>query len=216
MDQVSGPSLETTRILLADHHRCVAEGMGALLAPFVGNVEVVHTGAEMLQAAHAQRFDVLMMELDMPDMPGLSLLRSLIAARPSGRAMVLSSHEEPLTVRDAMQAGAWAYVLKRSPSSELIEAIFEVNAGRRYVSPCLMATLVNARVTALQLTRRQHEVLERMARGKRSGDIAKDLGISIRTVESHRQALLDMLGVHSGVALVREALRLGLVREDAE
>lgn len=207
--------MSAMRILLADHHRCVAEGMGALLAPFVGSVEVVYSGADMLAVARSGRFDLLLTELDMPDMPGLAPLRALIIPPATVRAMVLSSHEEPLTVRDAMQAGAWAYVLKRSPSSELIEAIGEVNAGRCYVSPSLMATLVNARVTALQLTRRQHEVLERMARGKRSSDIAKDLGISIRTVESHRQALLDMLGVHSGVALVREAVRLGLVREDA-
>ena len=216
MDQVSVPSLATTRILLADHHRCVAEGICALLAPFVGSIEVMHSGADMLQAARTRQFDVLIMELDMPDMPGLTLLRALMTAQAAGRAMVLSSHEEPLTVRDAMQAGAWAYVLKRSSSGELLEAIIEVNAGRRYVSPSLMATLVNAQVTAFQLTRRQHEVLERMARGKRSSDIAQELGISIRTVESHRQALLDMLGVHSGVALVREAVRLGLVREDAE
>jgi DNA-binding NarL/FixJ family response regulator len=200
--------------MLADHHRCVAEGMSALLAPFVASVELVNSGTEMITAARSGRFDVVVLELDMPDMPGLAPLRALMAEPVEGKAMVLSSHEEPLTVRDAMHAGAWAYVLKRSPSTELLEAIAEVHDGRRYVSPGLMATLINARVTALQLTRRQHEVLERMARGKRSADIAQDLGISIRTVESHRQALLDMLGVHSGVALVREAVRLGLVRED--
>jgi len=89
----------------------------------------------------------------------------------------------------------------------------EVLDGRSYVSPALMAALVTAPPSVHRLTRRQHEVLERMARGLRASDIALELGISVRTVESHRQSMLDLFHVHSGVALVREAIRMGFIRD---
>jgi DNA-binding NarL/FixJ family response regulator len=158
--------------------------------------------------------DVLVADhIDLPDMPGIEPLRTL-TRRPGGvRFIVLSGHDEPLIVQDAMQAGAWAYVLKQSPRDELIAALYEVIDGRRYVSPGLMAVLIHAPPSVHRLTRRQREVLERMALGLRASDIAMELGISVRTVESHRQSLLELFRVHSGVALVREALRLGLIRD---
>lgn len=198
-------------VIVADHHRVVAEGVAALIAPHVATVEMVHTGHDLLQRAKAGA--LIIGDIDLPDLPGTEPLR-LLAQRPGGiRFIVLTGHDAPLIVQEAMQAGAWAYVLKQSPRDELVTALHEVVEGRRYVSPGLMAVLIHAPPSVHRLTRRQREVLERMALGARAADIAAELGISVRTVESHRQSLLELFRVHSGVALVREALRLGLIRD---
>jgi DNA-binding NarL/FixJ family response regulator len=198
-------------VIVADHHRVVAEGVAALIAPHVGTVEMVHTGHDLLERARPGA--MIIGDIDLPDLPGTEPLR-LLVQRPGGiRFIVLSGHDAPLIVQEAMQAGAWAYVLKQSPRDELVTALHEVVEGRRYVSPGLMAVLIHAPPSVHRLTRRQREVLERMAMGARAADIAAELGISVRTVESHRQSLLELFRVHSGVALVREALRLGLIRD---
>ncbi|QDE38695.1 response regulator transcription factor [Luteibacter pinisoli] len=198
-------------VVVADHHRVVAEGVGALLAPAVRSVSLVHSAAALLERVVPGM--LVVGDIDLPDLPGLEPLRRLAARRDDTRFIVLSGHDEPLVVQEAMQAGAWAYVLKHSPRGELLDALRDVTEGRRYVSPSLMAALVNAPAPVHRLTRRQREVLERMARGLRATDIAVELGISVRTVESHRQALLELFRVHSGVALVREAMRMGLIRD---
>lgn len=207
-----GPPLAVD-VLVADHHRVVAEGVAALLAPNVRSVALVHTAAALLEHLVAGMF--IVGDIDLPDMPGLEPVRRVAERRDGSRFLVLSGHDEPLIVQDAMQSGAWAYVLKQSPRSELLDAVKDVLSGHRYVSPGLMAALVNAPPSVHRLTRRQREVLERMAHGLRASEIALELGISVRTVESHRQSLLDLFHVHSGVALVREAIRMGLIRDPA-
>lgn len=198
-------------VIVADHHRVVAEGVAALIAPHVARVEMVHNAHDLLKRAGPGA--LIIGDIDLPDMPGTEPLRVLGQRSEGVRFIVLSGHDAPLIVQEAMQAGAWAYVLKQSPRDELLTALHEVVDGRRYVSPGLMAVLIHAPPSVHHLTRRQREVLERMARGARAADIAAELGISVRTVESHRQSLLELFRVHSGVALVREALRLGLIRD---
>jgi DNA-binding NarL/FixJ family response regulator len=197
-------------VVVADHHRMVAEGVAALLEPHVLTVKVVHSAERLFEIVESG--DIVVGDIDLPDMPGLEPLRRL-QMRGGIRFIVLSAHEEPLIVQDAMQSGAWAYVQKQSPRNELLDAVGEVARGLRYASPGLMAALLNAPAPAQRLTPRQRQVLERMARGMRASEIAADLAISVRTVESHRQSLLDLFHVHSGVALVREAIRVGLISE---
>jgi len=200
-------------VIVADHHRVVAEGVSALLAPHVRSVVMVHSAAALLERVAPGM--LVVGDIDLPDMPGLEPVRRVAERRDGSRFIVLSGHDEPLIVQDAMQSGAWAYVLKQSPRNELLDAVKDVLEDHRYVSPGLMAALVNAPPSVHRLTRRQREVLERMAHGLRASDIAAELGISVRTVESHRQSLLDLFHVHSGVALVREAIRMGLIRDPA-
>jgi DNA-binding NarL/FixJ family response regulator len=200
-------------VVVADHHRVVAEGVSALLAPHVRSVVLVHSAAALLERVAAGM--LVVGDIDLPDMPGLEPVRRVAERRDGSRFIVLSGHDEPLIVQDAMQSGAWAYVLKQSPRAELLDAVRDVLGNHRYVSPGLMAALINAPPSVHRLTRRQREVLERMAHGLRASDIAAELGISVRTVESHRQSLLDLFHVHSGVALVREAIRMGLIRDPA-
>ena len=199
------------RVLLADEHRCVAEGLAGLLAKQTDSVRVVHNGEALMLAALSGDVDLIITDIAMQPFSALQALRRLRRQGCLVPIIVLSTHGEPLIVREAMQSGANGYVLKQSTSSELYAAIAEVVAGNQYVSPELMASLLQAPEAAHRLTRRQRDVIEGMAKGRRTSEIAAELGISVRTVESHRQALLELLGVHSGVALIREAERLGLI-----
>ncbi|WP_267225859.1 response regulator [Dyella silvae] len=209
--QSPGNSTRKLRVLLADEHRCVAEGLAGLLARRTNSVRLVHDGEALIDAVLSDEVDLVITDIAMPPFSALQALRRLRRQGSGIPILVLSTHSEPLIVREAMQAGANGYVLKQSPSSELFTAIAEVAAGNQFISPQLMASLLQAPDAAHRLTRRQREVIECMAKGKRTSEIAAELGISVRTVESHRQALLDLLGVHSGVALIREAERLGLI-----
>lgn len=199
------------RVLLADEHRCVAEGLAGLLAKRTDFVRIVHDSEAMMLAALAGDVDLIITDIAMSPISALQALRRLRRQGCSIPIIVLSTHGEPLIVREAMLAGANGYVLKQSSSDELYSAMANVAAGNQFVSPELMASLLQAPETTYRFTRRQREVIECMARGRRTSEIASELGISVRTVESHRQALLDLLGVHSGVALIREAERLGLI-----
>jgi DNA-binding NarL/FixJ family response regulator len=209
--RVSPRSTRKLRVLLADEHRCVAEGLAGLLAKRTSSVRLVHDGETLMQAALGGEVDLIITDIAMPPFSALQALQRLRRLGCDIPVVVLSTHSEPLIVREAMQAGANGYVLKQSPSSELFNAMAEVCAGNQFISPQLMATLLDAPDSLHRLTRRQREVIESMAKGKRTHEIATELGISVRTVESHRQSLLDLLGVHSGVALIREAERLGLI-----
>lgn len=204
-------STRKLRVLLADEHRCVAEGLAGLLAKRTHSVLLVHDGEALLNAVLAERVDLAITDIAMPPFSALQALRQLRRQGSDVPVLVLSTHSEPLIVREAMQAGANGYVLKQSPSTELFHAMAEVASGNQFISPPLMASLLDAPEALHRLTRRQREVIESMAKGKRTSEIAMELGISVRTVESHRQSLLDLLGVHSGVALIREAERLGLI-----
>jgi len=212
--RINAKNIRKLRVLLADEHRCVAEGLAGLLAKRTHSVLLVHDSEALMQAVMAGEVDILVTDIAMPPFSALQALRRLRQQGSDLPVLVLSTHSEPLIVREAMQAGANGYVLKQSPSSELFKAMAEVKAGNQFISPQLTATLLEAPESLHRLTRRQREVIESMAKGKRTSEIAADLGISVRTVESHRQSLLDLLGVHSGVALIREAERLGLIPID--
>lgn len=204
-------STRKLRVLLADEYRCVAEGLAGLIAKRTRSVQLVHDSEAMVRIALAGEVDLVITDIAMPPFSGLQALRLLRQQGSLLPMVVLSTHNEPLIVREAMKAGANGYVLKQSPSSELFDAMLEVSAGRQFISPQLMAPLLDTPESLRRLTRRQREVIESMAKGRRTSEIAEQLGISVRTVESHRQSLLDLLGVHSSVALIREAERLGLI-----
>jgi DNA-binding NarL/FixJ family response regulator len=204
-------SIRKLRVLIADEHRCVAEGLAGLLARRTSSVLLVHDGEALMDAVLSDAVDLVITDIAMPPFSALQALRRLRRLGSHVPVVVLSTHSEPMIVKEAMQAGANGYVLKQSSSSELFNAMIEVHSGNQFISPQLMASLLDAPDSLSRLTRRQREVIASMAKGKRTSEIASELGISVRTVESHRQSLLDLLGVHNGVALIREAERLGLI-----
>jgi DNA-binding NarL/FixJ family response regulator len=204
------------RVLLADDHTIVVQGLASLLREDFDLVGTVGDGEALIDAAQRLRPDVIVADIAMPLMDGLEALRQLKATRLDARVIFLTMHADAQLATEALRAGASGYVLKHSAGEELITAIQEVLQGRTYLTPLiaqdvittLMASEKQATVT---LTPRQREVLRLIAEGRRMKEIAATLQLSTRTVETHKYEMMRALGVDSTAALVRYAIQLGLV-----
>jgi DNA-binding NarL/FixJ family response regulator len=204
------------RVLLADDHTIVAQGLASLLREDFDLVGTVGDGQALIEAAQRLRPDVIVADMAMPVMDGLEALRRLKAARPDTKVIFLTMHVDAQLATAALRAGASGYVLKHSAGEELVTAIQEVLQGRTYLTPLiaqdvltsLMATEEPAPVT---LTPRQCEVLRLIAEGRRMKEIAALLQLSTRTVETHKYEMMRALSVRSTAELVRYAIHLGLV-----
>jgi len=209
-------------ILLADDHQVVRLGLRALFdsEPNFHLVGEAHEGLQVLPLVERLRPDVLVLDLVMPGLNGLEIIRQVVHRAPATRIVVLSMYDNEPYVLDALQGGALGYVLKGSDASELVHAVREVAAGRRYLSPPLSEPTIAAYAEQAQnaeldlydtLTTREREVLHLAAEGHTSGEIAKRLFISPRTVETHRGNLMRKLGLATQTDLVRYALRRGIL-----
>jgi DNA-binding NarL/FixJ family response regulator len=204
------------RVLLADDHTIVAQGLASLLREDFELVGTVGDGQALLDAAQRLRPDVIVADMTMPVMDGLEALRRLKAARPDTKVIFLTMHVDAQLATAALRAGASGYVLKHAAGEELVTAIQEVLQGRTYLTPLiaqdvltsLMATEKPAPVT---LTPRQCEVLRLIAEGRRMKEIAALLQLSTRTVETHKYEMMRALSVRSTAELVRYAIHLGLM-----
>lgn len=211
-----------TTILLADDHQLVRQGLKALLEN-VSGMQVVGEAGDGLRAfeeAERLRPDVVVLDLMMPGMSGLEVTRKIAEQLPECRIVVLSMHADESYVLEALRNGASGYVLKAATGSELAQAIREVVAGRRYLSPPLSDRAIEvyldkARSGSLDvydtLSEREREVLQLAAQGLSNAEIAARLFISPRTVETHRAHLMRKLGLRSHVDLVRYAILKGII-----
>lgn len=210
-----------TRIVLADDHSVVRQGLRTLLEaePDFSVVGEAGDGLEAIQLVERQRPDVLVLDLAMPGLGGIVVTRQVRQCSPKTRVVVLSMHGAEAYVIDALIAGADAYVLKKSTSADLAQAIREVLAGRRYLSPPLSERSIDEYLDKAKatldpyqtLTLREQEVLHLAAEGLTSAQIAVRLSISPRTVEMHRSHSMRKLGLRSQTDLVRYAVQKGLV-----
>jgi DNA-binding NarL/FixJ family response regulator len=214
--------LKTTTIVLADDHRIVRQGLRVLLTAetdfhVIGEAD---DGREALELVKRLNPQVLILDLMMPGLNGLEVARQLNKQASKVGVVVLSMHDDEGFVLEALANGVSAYVLKDSNSSDLIQAIREVAAGRRYLSPPLSDRAIEtyqqlAKIGTLDrhemLTTREREVLQLSAEGNTSGEIAARLGISTRTAETHRSHLMHKLGLHTQSDLIRYALRRGII-----
>jgi DNA-binding NarL/FixJ family response regulator len=214
--------LKTTTIVLADDHRIVRQGLRVLLTAetdfqVIGEAD---DGREALELVKRLNPQVLILDLMMPGLNGLEVARQLNKQASKVGVVVLSMHDDEGFVLEALGNGVSAYVLKDSNSSDLIQAIREVAAGRRYLSPPLSDRAIEtyqqlAKIGTLDrhetLTTREREVLQLSAEGNTSGEIAACLGISTRTAETHRSHLMHKLGLHTQSDLIRYALRRGIL-----
>jgi len=205
-------------ILLADDHVVLREGLRRLLEQTdrYDVVAGVSDGAEAVRLARQLRPDIVLMDILMPGLSGLDATREIRDASAGTRVLILSVHESPQYVEDAMRSGAAGYVVKTAELTELVQAIDTVLAGRTYVSPAIAEHLVTALEASEPpphslLTPREREVLLLVANGASSKEIAARLGVSPRTVESHRARIMQKLGIHKAPELVRFAIREGLV-----
>ena len=207
-----------TRVVLADDHAVVAQGLSELLKDSFDLLEVVHDGHALLDAADRLRPDVVVTDISMPLLNGLEAIRQIRARHPEIKIVVLTMHADTQTAVSAFRAGAQGYVVKVSPEQEFTEAIEQVAQGRAYISPLVAKELIdvlleagNAGPERARLTVRQREVLQLIAEGKTMKEVASVLKISPRTAESHKYEIMQVLGVDNTAALVQYAVRTGLV-----
>ncbi len=206
------------RVILADDHVMVAEGLGRLIGEVADLVERVRDGKQLVERTLQLRPDIVVSDITMPLMSGLDALRQLKEQKSNARFIFLTVHAEARLAAQAMRAGAFGYLLKQAAGDELLDAIRAVAAGGTYLSPeiakdVLWAMGQPAQEEELRLTGRQRQVLQLIVEGKRMKEIAAALSISVRTVEDHKAELLQTLGLKSTAQLVKFAIRQGLVRD---
>ncbi len=209
------------RILLADPQRLVREGVRRILEEHPGFTVVgeASDGEEAVRMITELRPDIALLEFLMPRLSGISAIRRIQKAETRTRCIVLSSQESRGNVEDALRAGAAGYVLKSAAAEEVVEAIAVVTSGRFYLSPNVTQHVVEAVTrpdetpkSALSLlTGREREVLQLIAEGLSTKEIASELGVSPKTADSHRANLMEKVVIHKASCLVRFAIREGLV-----
>jgi DNA-binding NarL/FixJ family response regulator len=207
------------RLLLADDHQIVAEGLRSLLEPEFELVGIVSDGREALAAIESLRPDVVVLDIAMPTLNGIEAARQLRAAGSPVKVVFLTMHRDAAYAARALDAGAAGFVLKHAAAAELVTAIREALQGRTYVTPLIAADLVQAyrarepgqTGTFDQLTPRQREVLQLVAEGRTAKEIARLLHISPRTAEFHKAHILEALGLQTTAELVQYAIRNGII-----
>lgn len=196
------------RVLLVDDHPLVREGIAARLEP-VPDIEVVgeaSDAAEAMQRVAELRPRVVLTDIGMKGVNGIELTRALLARDPALIVLVLSMYDSADYAQQAMAAGARGYVLKDSPSAEILAAIRAVAMGGTYVSPALAQRLFRPAVARVQLSDREQQILALLGQGQSSKQIARVLDIGVRTVETHRQSIRRKLDLAGQAELIRYAV----------
>jgi DNA-binding NarL/FixJ family response regulator len=209
-----------TTILLADDHAVVRQGLKALLA-FEADLEIIgeaENGRQAVSMAKETEPDIVLMDLAMPLLNGIEATRQIMKSLPSVRVLVLSSYSDAHCVRQMADAGAAGYLLKQMAAKELVQAIHEVRKGRTFFSSGKtirrgkQTRAGSEPVSATQpLTLREAEVLQLVAEGFATKQVAAELGLSIKTIDKHRQQIMDKLGIHEVAGLTRYAVSKAMV-----
>ncbi len=213
------------RVLICDDHALFREGLRAILREQPG-FEVVGeagNGIEAVDATRRLRPDVVLMDIDMPDLSGVEATRRIHEARGPGKVLILSLYDDEDLIAGCLDAGAAGYVLKDGPASQLLFAIEAVHRGERYMSPRALSVVVeHARAggkgTTTRydlLTDREREVLKLLADGLSSKEVAGLLNLSVKTVDAHKYNLMKKLDIHNRAGLVKYAIRKKLVHVSA-
>jgi DNA-binding NarL/FixJ family response regulator len=211
------------RVLLADDHAVVRDGLRALLEaqPGIEVVGGVANGREAVREAQKLRPDVIVMDIAMPDVNGIEATLQIQEIAPSARILILSMHSTTEHIFRALQAGARGYVLKDSAGVEVVEAVRAVNAGRRYLSQKIAATVIDDytaerhRTSPLDsLSRRERQILQLIAEGKTSAEVGAMLFLSPKTVDTYRSRMMHKLGIGDLPNLVKFAIQNGITQLD--
>ncbi len=218
---------KTIRVVLAEDHTIVREGLRALL-DVRDDIEVVAEvadGRAAVEAVVAHKPDVAILDLGMPELNGVDATRIIRKDYPTTQVLILSMHSGEEYVRPAIRAGASGYLLKGSGLSDLVAAIQAVSRGDAFFSPAIAKIVLHdsrrdGRAGGRDpqpgdaLTNREREILQLVAEGKSSPEIARQLSLSVKTVEGHRGRIMAKLDVHHVAGLVRHAIKIGLVTPD--
>ena len=207
------------RVILADDHTLLVDGLRSLLEPQCELVDTVGDGRALVEAAQRLHPDIILLDISMPLLNGLEAAHQLTALVPKSKLIFLTMHADRSYLREAFRAGAAGYLLKRSAASELGHAIAEVMRGRRYVTPLLNSPeieatfpgrLVDPPAQLSDLTPRQREVLQLAAEGRTAKEIGGALDISVKTVEFHKARIMQRLGLQTTSDLVKYAIAHGI------
>jgi len=213
------------RILLADDHQIMREGLKALLEKH-SSMEVIaeaENGIQTLEIARREKPDVIIMDIAMPDINGIEATRQLKSEMKDIKIVALSMHSDRRFVTETLKAGASAYVLKQSAFEALEKAIKTVMVNRTFLSADILETVVGDYVSQLtkseyeayrQLSNRERQVLQLIAEGNSTKEIAYKLHVSVKTIESHRQNIMTKLSIHNLAGLTKFAVREGLTSLD--
>jgi DNA-binding NarL/FixJ family response regulator len=208
----AGPIRTRLKVLIADDHTLVAEGLARLLEGDFDVIDTVENGADLIRAAQQQAPDLALIDVSMPERTGVEAARKLLEIAPQCKIICVTMHSNPEFVREAFRAGASGYVLKRSAGAELSEAIRQVMNGNAYVSPLLtkdvLSILLQPRTPAL--TSRQREILRFVAQGLSAKEIASRLNISVKTAHFHKTSIMEKLNLHTTAELTKYALEHGI------
>lgn len=216
--------MKDLRILLADDHALIRRGARVVLQSRRGwrVVGEAANGAEAVENAKRLKPDVAIVDISMPGLDGVQVTREIRGALPDTKVLVLTMHESDQMVQNALEAGAHGYVLKSDLTKSLVEAVKEVAAGKRSLTPKVSEIVVEGFLKArgrepqagraeAQPTPREVQIIRLLAEGKVNKEIAYQLGIAVRTVEAHRANVMQKLGLHSMADLIHYALRHGMV-----
>jgi len=211
--------MSKSRVLLADDHLILAEGLRSLLEPEFEAVAVVADGRELVAAARKHRPDVIVADITMPSLNGIEAAVQLRDLGVEAKVIFLTMHRDVAYARRAMAAGAVGFLLKHSVASELVTAVREALQGKTYVTPMIAGELLESyrqvdsrpHDSAQRLTARQRDVLQLIAEGRSAKEIAAVLKISTRTAEVHKARILEALGLGTTAELVQYAIRNGII-----
>jgi DNA-binding NarL/FixJ family response regulator len=216
--------LKKITVLLAEDHAIVRQGLCSLLKAdgqftILGEAQ---TGRDAVELERTLKPDVLLMDIAMPGLNGLEAARQILAANPAARIIILSAHSDDEYIKLATAAGVAGFLEKQSSADILTKAIREVAKGNHFFSPAITKRLASIKshsiardglpkASSARLTSRETEVLQLVAEGSANKQVAAALGISIKTVEKHRQHLMDKLDIHDTAGLTRHAIATGIV-----
>jgi DNA-binding NarL/FixJ family response regulator len=199
-------------LIIADDHRMVAEGVQHILDEDFELLDIAADGEALVDAVGRLSPDLVVADINMPRCNGMDALKRLRQAGMGTRFIFLTMHMEPALAVAALRAGASGYILKSSAGEDLRHAVQQVMVGGTYVTPALGARYISGQLTEMRnLTTKQLQVLRLVGEGLRSKQIAVQLGLSVRTVEAHKYTMMQVLGVHSTLELLRRSEDLGLL-----
>ncbi|MCE0497152.1 MAG: response regulator transcription factor [Methylacidiphilales bacterium] len=216
-------------VLLADDHAIVRQGL-RLLVEADGDIEIVgeaKTGREAVQMTQELHPEIVVMDIAMPLLNGLEATRQILKTFPETKVLILSAHSDPEYVEQVVKAGARGYLIKQSSGEILAKAIRELHQGKTCFAPSIAKRLQEGfqksadgvglrKKTDHQLTSREAELLQLIAEGQANKQIASELGISIKTVEKHRQHLMEKLNIHDIAGLTRFAIAAGIIESSVQ
>jgi two-component system, NarL family, response regulator NreC len=207
-----------TRIVVVDDHLILLQGIRKLIEaePDCEVVGEAGDGREGIKLIERLQPEVAVLDISMPGLNGLDTARVVARVSPGTRTILLTMHQEDPYVTEALNAGVHGYVIKSQTAGELISAIREVSRNRVYLSPCISQIVLDGYrhkrdPEADPLTLREREVLQLIAEGQKTKQVADRLGISVKTAESHRTRIMNKLDIHDATGLVRYAIRRGLI-----